>query len=788
MQATHRVRLPTRCAAVLVSLLLGGLAARAQGVAPAGRQVVNDVIIKGNRIVPTEQIRARLRTRPGSDFSQAALEEDVRTLFTSKQFANVRADLAQRPDVGPNRVDVIFTVNDLPGTIQKITYQGAKHLSEEDLANLTQLHVGSSMNPTQNRYACRQIVEKYIEEGRPFASCQLLKGGEKGDNEILFNITEGPKVVVRDIRFTGNTFVSAAVLNTHVQSSREILGAFGGKLNPAMVESDIHALLTYYRSFGFHDVQVKREIQWDPDGRTVVLVFHIDEGVRYKVQDVPQVLGARTVPHEQLEAISSIKPASYYSEPAVNLDVERLKAYFGYLGEKVDVVPNIVWNPQGVPGLCTVQYELNERPPDRVGQIKIVGNERTRQNVILRQLPLYPGQLLTYPDIQLGENNLRRLNIFKSNEVSPKIEVQDDPLNPESPYKDILVKVEEDNTGSLMFGIGVNSDIGPTGSIVLNERNFDILRPPTSIEDFFNGNAWRGGGQEFRIEAVPGIYMNRYTISWREPFLFDSPYSLLVSGYYYTMMYNEYTEGREGTRITLGRRLNQLWQASLSTRIENINVSNVSSLAPEDYLSVLGNNFLVGFRGTVTRDARDNFMRPTSGNLLNLSVEQCTGEHNFTLANIDGSQYFTVWQRADGSGKQVVALHSQVGWASDTTPVYERFFAGGFRTLRGFQYRGVGPNINGFMVGGDFLWLNSIEYQIPLLARDNVYFVTFLDSGTVMPRINDTMDYRVSAGFGFRLQVPMLGPVPIALDFGFPIVKAPSDITQIFNFWMGFFR
>jgi outer membrane protein insertion porin family len=202
----------------------------------------------------------------------------------------------------------------------------------------------------------------------------------------------------------------------------------------------------------------------------------------------------------------------------------------------------------------------------------------------------------------------------------------------------------------------------------------------------------------------------------------------------------------------------------------------------------VGNNFLAGFRVGATRDSRDSFLRPTSGSVLDFAVEQCTGDHNFTLATIDASKYFTVWQRADNTGKQVLAVHSQFGWASDNTPVYERYFAGGFRTLRGFQFRGVGPDVNGFKIGGDFLFLNSLEYQIPVLATDNVYFVTFLDTGTVTPRIDQIDNYRVAAGFGIRFSVPMLGPVPIALDFGFPIVKGPNDNTQVFNFLMGFFR
>ena len=92
------------------------------------------------------------------------------------------------------------------------------------------------------------------------------------------------------------------------------------------------------------------------------------------------------------------------------------------------------------------------------------------------------------------------------------------------------------------------------------------------------------------------------------------------------------------------------------------------------------------------------------------------------------------------------------------------------------------------MTGGDFMLLNSIEYQIPLMANDNAYLVGFVDSGTVEPNMTQIASYRVSAGVGLRLVVPMMGPVPIALDFGFPVVKADTDRTQVFNFWMGFFR
>jgi outer membrane protein insertion porin family len=444
--------------------------------------------------------------------------------------------------------------------------------------------------------------------------------------------------------------------------------------------------------------------------------------------------------------------------------------------------------------VVTVQYEIEEAPPARVGSIFIVGNERTRQNVILRQLPLYPGQLLTYPDLRTAERNLQRLGIFENGagpngapsdaSAKPTVTVIDS-QDPNSPYKDILVTVAEANTGSLVFGAGVNSNAGLTGSIVLNERNFDIFKPPTSFDELLSGNAWRGAGQEFRIEAVPGTELQRYTVSFREPFLFDTPNSLGVSGYYYTRDYNEYDEERVGGRFTLGRKITPEWTLSLSTRIEEIDVNNVVDFAPPQISDYVGSHFLVGPRVAATYDTRDSFIRPTQGTLFEVSYEEDFGDYTFPVVTAGANQYFTLWQRPDGSGRQVLSLKSQISWAGNDTPVYERFYAGGFQSIRGFEFRGVGPDIDGFKIGGDFMLLNSAEYQVPLLANDNVFMVFFVDSGTVESKVEIT-DYRVAAGFGLRLVVPMLGPVPIALDFGFPIVKGPADNTQVFSFFMGF--
>jgi outer membrane protein insertion porin family len=784
MAATERFLWPApRLAGVLVALLACGTALLAQAPAGRNRVTVADVVVEGNRTVPAQEIIGLLKTRPGQEFQPATVDEDVRALYATRKFATVEPVLRDLPD---GRKKIHFLVAEFPSVVQEIIYKGARHVKEDDLNGITGVRKNAPLNPTANRVACQNIVNHYRDKGRLFATCELLRGDKPGDTQVVFNIDEGPVVKVRSISFVGNHFVSGPVLNTHIMSTARLPFPWNGDYNPAIVEADIHKLEEYFRNFGFHDVRVSCERQWTPDGREINLVFHVQEGMQYQLKDVPQVIGAKSTSPEELQRLVQTKRGAYYNEADLTKDMNRIKDYLGEGGRdaRVQIVP---FYPKDSPGVVQAQLEVEERQPAKVGQIFIVGNERTRQTVILRQVPLFPGQLLSYPKLREAERNLSRIGIFNSPDGAehPTVTV----LDPDSPseFKDILVTVNEQSTGSILFGVGVNSDAGLQGSVVLNERNFDLFRPPMSIEDLFSGNAWRGGGQEFRMEAVPGTQLQRYTISFREPFLYDTPYSLGLSGYYYDRIFNEDEESRLGGRVTLGRKLTDQISASITGRIENVGIHSVSIFAPPDYQEVVGNNLLASVRASLTYDTRDSFLRATKGWLVDLSYEQFFGDHVFPQANLDVSKFFTVWQRNDGTGRHVLALHSQVGWSGTNTPVYERFFAGGFRSIRGFEFRGVGPDVNTFKTGGDFMLLNSAEYQIPIKADETIYLVGFVDSGTVESRV-DIKDYRVTAGFGVRFVVPMLGPVPIALDFGFPIVKGPQDNTQVFSFWLGFFR
>jgi outer membrane protein assembly factor BamA len=510
----------------------------------------------------------------------------------------------------------------------------------------------------------------------------------------------------------------------------------------------------------------------------------VSEGPQYRVSGV-QIAGAKQFAQERVEGVTKLKAGDKYDKNVVQADLRNIKNLYGNSGRMVTPREEVY---QTGPGEIAVQYTVQERQPWTVGQVLVVGNEVTRENIIRRQVPLFPGQCLTIPDLQVAEGNLARLGIFEANPdtgMRPTVSV----LDPDSdnPVKDILVQVQEAPTGSFLLGVGVNSDAGLSGSIVLNERNFDITRVPTSFDEMLSGRAFRGAGQEFRLEAVPGTQFQRYTASFREPSLFDSPYSLGTSGYFYTRAYNEYNEQRLGGRVVVGRKLGPLWSANAAVRVEDVDIFDVPFYYPFDITRFQGSNFLVGTRFSVTRDSRDSYLRPTEGSQVELGYEQVWGSFTYPLFTAEASKYFTTYQRPDGSGRHVLAVRTQAMFGGEDTPIYDRFYAGGFRSLRGFAFRGVGPFEQGLNVGGTFAWLNSMEYQVPVVASDKVYLVGFVDSGTVERKV-EINDYRVAAGVGVRIQVPMFGPVPIALDFGFPINRGPEDRKQVFSFWLGFFN
>ena len=353
----------------------------------------------------------------------------------------------------------------------------------------------------------------------------------------------------------------------------------------------------------------------------------------------------------------------------------------------------------------------------------------------------------------------------------------------------IDVYVSEGQTGRFSVGGSVNSDLGVAGQVIMEERNFDLFRLPGRPSDMFNG-AFRGAGQNFRVELVPGNQVQRYTLNWTEPNLFGySPFSLSVGGFYFTRFYQDWSEQRLGGRVALGYDITPDLSVSTELRGEDVKVFSPRVRGVDALEQVLGSNDLYTARFRLAHNTRDSPFIPTEGHLLELIYDQVFGEFDFPRAQVNYSKYFLVRERADGTGRHTFTSAIRTGFAGTDQPLFENFFAGGFTTLRGFQFRGAGPVENGVQVGGRFQFLGTFEYMFPITADDMLRMVAFVDYGTVERNIEVNWDeFRVAPGLGFRIAIPALGPAPLAFDFAVPVAYGANDERQVFQFSAGLTR
>jgi outer membrane protein assembly complex protein YaeT len=780
---------PLACGLLALLVLAGPLAA-ADPNNPAGK-VVARVLPVNNKVHDAALILAKMTTKAGRPYDEATVQEDVRRLLNTGWFAPGGVEVKTAVD-DAGQVTVFVHVIELNNIVREVVYLGNQHYSESELNDLTGVRRGGPLNPQMNQLAAQHIRNKLLEDGRAFASVHLLEGGTLSDTRVVFQIVEGPVVRVRGVEFRGNRVASSGRLRTVILANGPLIPGvvtpLSQKYQPGMVEEDKKRLTDYYHRLGHLEAQIREEIIYNPrDAGEVTVVYHIVEGRPYTVGQVV-FEGNKRFDEGRLRQVTELAPGQTYNRDTVEADKKRSEMLYGNGGYRVGVQEAVFVDPQK-PGVVNVHYQFQEPParaaPDRVGQIIIEGNTVTAERVIRNQLGLFPGQVLQYPRIEEAKANLMRLGIFDP-EDPPTIEVV--PNEFDSEFKDIRVRVKETRTGMFALTANVNSDAGVNGSIVVNQRNFDILRVPTSIDDLIGGRAFRGGGQELRLEAMPGTVFQRYSATLREPYLFDSRFGLTASGYYFNRAFAEYTEDRYGGRVSVDYRLldTNVWRASLTTRAEGVNVRDIPWWASPAITDDRGQSTVIGLRAGLNRDTRDSYLLPTSGSVLDVGFEQVFGDYTFPIGTVEGSSFWTIWQRKDGSGKQVLAARSQLAVTGTNAPVFERLYAGGFRSLRGFTFRGVGPYENQLNVGGTFAFLNTLEYQIPILANDKLWFVTFVDHGTVERNVS-IKDYRVSVGAGLRIVVPAMGPLPIALDFAFPVNKSPFDNKQIFSFYVGWF-
>ena len=232
-------------------------------------------------------------------------------------------------------------LREMPNMVQKVTFVAQSTSNKKSCRTSRASSRARPLNPNLNRGGCQKILAKYEEMGRSFSDCQLTKGGDLADTEVVYQITEGPKVKVQAFSSSATPLSAAMRPGDAYQIVQRVVRFIGGTYNKGMVDSDINDLYKYYHNFGYQDMRISPEIERSSDGSEVTLIFHIQEGPRYRIQDVPDVHGVKEIPREQLRRPSRFKPGDYLDETKIKTDVKFITDSLGYNGQdvRVEAVP-----------------------------------------------------------------------------------------------------------------------------------------------------------------------------------------------------------------------------------------------------------------------------------------------------------------------------------------------------------------------------------------------------------------------------------------------------------------
>jgi outer membrane protein insertion porin family len=271
----------------------------------------------------------------------------------------------------------------------------------------------------------------------------------------------------------------------------------------------------------------------------------------------------------------------------------------------------------------------------------------------------------------------------------------------------------------------------------------------------------------------------------------DMPLGFGWSAYYFTRDRDGYEENRIGTVFSFDKKFKDIYTVGTAFRLEGVKVDDIDKkfffFAPEDILAVEGSNMLTSMKLSLARDTTDSFLMPSKGTRLETSWEQAgMMGGDFTFSKVMGQATYYKTLRTDIYDRKTVwSSNATAGYIGGDCPVFERFYGGGIGSIRGFEYRGISPRQwpSHTAVGGNSEFLVGNEIGFPLYSN-NLRGVTFLDMGSVDDDFQ-LQTWRVTVGFGVRLVLDFFGPVPMAFDFGFPLLKGDNDDTQIFSFSLG---
>lgn len=735
---------------------------------------VTAIEVIGNKAISTNVIISKMKTRIGSVYQENIISDDLKRLYLLGFFSDIKIDTQDYKD----GLKIIVTVVERP-IIEKISFAGITMITMKDEKLKQQLKSKEAQyldypSLSEDVRILKKMYEK-IGYSQAEISYQVDESPQGNKVSVTFKVVEGRRVRIRDIRIQGNmNFKAGRILKLLKTKRAWFFNA--GVLKEEVIKEDMERVKSFYQREGFTDVAVDYQVGPDPQKAYSLLVtIQITEGKKYLVGSVI-VEGNREIGEKEiLKKLTDCIPGKVYSLEAMRKDLTAVQGlYFdrGYISAQIQEATLV--NTES--GRVDVTYKIIENEIVYVDKIKIRGNIKTKDLVIRRELRIHPGEKFDGEKLRRSKERLGNLGFFE--EVSYDTEDTDDPAK-----KNLMVDVKETKTGAFSFGGGYSTVDQFVGFVELEQKNFDWRNWP-----YFTG-----GGQNMKLRASIGNLSNGFDLSFTEPWMFDYPVSFGFDLYRRTHDRDSdtgygYDETVTGGDLRLGKELTEYLRGDITYRLDEIEISNPTSDASQDLKDEVGTNLISVLTPALTFDSRDNVFYARKGNLFSASVDIAGlgGDKNYIKFFGRASHYFPMPRNS------VLEIRGRVGIAepygnTQKLPIYERFFAGGAYTIRGYEERKVGPvdPLSKDPLGGESMVVGNIEYTYPLFSFLKV--AAFYDIGNVWQKAGDifssrdtanplnTGGFKSSFGIGFRVNTPI---GPIMLDYGIPLDKASGEDSK----------
>ncbi len=682
------------------------------------------ISFEGNKRVSTDEIKKSLSFKEGDEFFDYKEIEAIKAIYALGEFEDIKT----KTEESNGSITIIFILKECL-IIKKITFSGNKKKKDEELKGLITIKEGKPLFIPKIEESKNKIISFYKNEGYYFVEVSTKIDGEN----LIFEIKENEETKIKKVRFAGNRAFSSWKL------SRKIKMGKGDSYIKEKIDDDIERLLLFYKEEGYARVSIlEPKISFEKKG--IMVDITIQEGSKYKIGKI-SIQGNTLFSNDEIMRLIKVKEAELYNTKKLEesfRDIAKLYYDRGYVSAGIIPEEFFLFKEK------TIDYKIyiDEGEISYIEKITIVGNTKTKDKVIRRELLIKEGDLLLWNNVSASRQRLSLLGYFE--------DVGIDILPGEEKNKKIVqINIKEGGKGTVLFGLSYTSQYGIVGNI------------QTSLINLF------GLGYSASIKADFGKKMTNYELSFNDPWFLGKPMSFGVGLWNQRLTRDDYTEERQGGYLTLGKPFKKFNRAYLKYKLNRSRFVDVNNdKAPSDVKSWRDkwvDKYAVtsSIETSIVHDTRQpNIFDPEKGSRISLSSQFAggvlAGDINFYKPNFESSWYIpSFW-------KFVWVLHTEFGFINgEETPDSEKFYLGGAKTIRGYDELSIHPLSGG---GDSFLLLNT-AYRFPL--GKGLSFGVFIDCGNTWEKGDEELlSLKYGAGCGIKFNSPM---GPLRFDYAWPL-------------------